>query len=98
MIVARFKVKCRPEKTQEALVLFRDVVTASRPLEGVVNFDMGRDITDSNAFIATEVFKDRAALDRQESLPQVKKVMGLFDQLLASPPEWTIFEASPAES
>ncbi len=98
MIVVRFKVKCRPEKTEQALALFREVVAASRPLEGVVNFDMGRDITDPNTFIATEVFKDRATLDRQESLPPVKKTLGLLDQLLAAPPEETVFEVSSAKS
>ncbi|MBI4198390.1 MAG: antibiotic biosynthesis monooxygenase [Chloroflexi bacterium] len=97
MIVVRFRVKCRPEKTEQALALFRKIVVASRSLEGVVSFDMGRDITDRNAFIATEVFEDRAALDRQESLPPVKKTIALFDQLLAAAPEETVFEASSSE-
>jgi quinol monooxygenase YgiN len=97
MIVVRFRVKCRPEKTEQALTLFREIVAASRPLKGVVSFDMGRDITDPNAFIATEVFEDRAALDRQESQPPVKKTMGLFDQLLAAAPEETVFEVSSSK-
>lgn len=97
MIVVRFKVRCRPEKTEQALALFREIVAASRPLKGVVSFDMGRDVTDPNAFIATEVFEDRAALNRQESLAPVKKTMGLFDQLLAATPEETIFEVLPSK-
>ena len=97
MIVVRFKVKCRPEKTEQALALFREIA-ASRPLEGVVNFDMGRDITDPDTFIATEVFEDRATLDRQESLPAVKKTLSLLDQLLATAPEETVFEVSSAKS
>ncbi len=97
MIVVRFKVKCKPEKTEQAMALFKEIVTASQPLDGVVSFDMGRDITDLDSFIALEVFEDRAALDRQESLAVVKKTMGLFEELLAAEPEATIFHVSSTE-
>ena len=97
MIVVRFKVKCKPEKTDQALAAFREIVATSRPLAGVINFDMGRDITDPDSFIALEVFADRAALDRQESLPVVQKTMGLFQELLADEPEATIFHVSSSE-
>ena len=97
MIIMRFKVKCRPEKTDQALAAFQEVVAASRPLEGVVHFDMGRDITDPDSFLALEVFADRAALDRQEALPAVQKVMGLFEGILAGEPEATIFHVSSSE-
>ena len=97
MIVVRFKVKCQPEKTDQALALFRDIVAASRPLDGVIHFDMGRDIMDPDSFMAIEVFEDRAVLDRQESLPEVKKTMGLFQELLAGEPEATIFHVSSSE-
>ena len=94
MIVVRFKVKCKPEKTDQALAAFREIVAASRPLDGVINFDMGRDITDPDTFIAIEIFADRAALARQESLPVVQKTMGLFQEWLAGDPEENIFQAS----
>ena len=97
MIVVRFKVKCKPEKTEQAMALFQEIVTASQPLDGVVSFDMGRDITDPDSFIALEVFEDRAALDRLESLAVVKKTMGLFNDLLAAEPEATIFHVSSTE-
>ena len=97
MIVVRFKVRCRPEKTAQAMAAFQEVVAASRALDGVVSFDMGRDIADPDSFMAIEVFKDRTALDRQESLPVVKKTMGLFAELLAAEPEATIFHVSSSE-
>jgi len=97
MIVVRFKVRCQPAKTEQAMTAFQEIVAASRALDGVVSFDMGRDIVDPNSFIATEVFADRAALKHQESLPVVEKTMGLFDELLAAEPEATIFNVSSSE-
>ncbi len=97
MIVVRFKVQCKLAKAAQAMAAFREVVVASRPLGGVVSFDIGRDIVDPNSFVATEVFVDRAALDRQESLPATKKAIGLLEQLVAAPPEATIFHVSSSE-
>jgi quinol monooxygenase YgiN len=97
MIVVRFKVRCRPERAEQAMAAFQKVVGASRGLDGVISFDMGRDIADSNSFIATEVFEDRAALDRQESLPEVEETVGLLEQMLAAEPEATIFQVSSSE-
>jgi len=94
MIVVRFKVSCRPDRLDDALKAFEAVVLPSRALAGVINFDIGQDLTDPNSIIATEVFEDRAALDRQESLPEVAYVMGLFNEIVAGEPEETIFEVS----
>lgn len=97
MIVVRFRVQCLPDKAEQALAAFREVVSASRGLDGVVSFDIGRDVADPNSFIATEVFEDRAALDRQEALPEVQKTIGLLEELVASEPEATIFHVSSSE-
>jgi len=97
MIVVRFKVTCKPGKAEEAKAAFEEVVAASRGLEGVVSFDIGRDVADPNAFIATEVFDDRDALDRQEALPAVQRTIGLLEDLVAAAPEATIFHVSSSE-
>ena len=96
MIVVRFKVQCRPEKTEQVKAAFGDVIAPSRALEGVVSFDIGRDIANPDSIIAVEVFEDRAALDRQESLPEVAKVMALLPQIIAAAPEATVFEVASA--
>ncbi len=99
MIVVRFKVKCQPDRTDEVLAAMKDVVHPSRKLPGVLHFDVARDVTDPDAVLAVEVFEDRAALERQESQREVAKAMELFDGgALVSPPEYTIFEVSSAES
>jgi len=97
MIVVRFQVKCKAEKAEELCAAFEAVVAPSRTVEGVLNFDIARDITDPNSFIATEVFTDRAALERQESLPEVQKVIALLPDVLAAEPEATIYTVSSSE-
>jgi quinol monooxygenase YgiN len=97
MIVVRFAVQCKPGKAGEAEAAFRAVVSASRKLDGVVSFDMGRDLTDPNTFVATEVFNDREALDRQEALPETQEAISLIEDVAASPPAATIFHVSSSE-
>jgi quinol monooxygenase YgiN len=96
MLVLRFKVQCQPEKTEEALAAFKAVIAPSREVQGVVSFDIGRDLSDPNSIIATEVFEDEAARERQESLPEVANVMSLLPSALAGPPEATAFQVSSA--
>ena len=98
MIVLRFKVHCQPNKVGDIADAMRDVVAASRSVPGVVHFDVGRDLTDDNALVATEVFEDAGARERQEALPEVAKVMSLLPTGLLGPPEATLFEVSSMES
>ena len=76
MIVVRFKVSCQPESLDDALKAFEAVVAPSRALEGVISFDIGQDLTDPNSIIATEVFEDRAALDRRSRCPKSRTSWG----------------------
>ncbi|MFC9351477.1 putative quinol monooxygenase [Arthrobacter sp. NPDC057013] len=98
MIVVRFQVRCQPGKADEVMAVLRDVVLPSRAIDGVVSFDIGRDVTDPDVFIATEVFEDRAALDRQESLPEVARALEIFEGSLAAEPEEIIFHVSSTET
>jgi len=91
VIVLRFKVQCQPDKIEEALAAFEAVVAPSRQVEGVISFDIGRDLVDENSILAVEVFEDEAARQRQESLPEVARVMQLLPGALAGPPEATVF-------
>lgn len=97
MIVVCFKVQCQPDKTEDVRAVLQDVVAPSRAVEGVISFDIGRDISEPNAFIATEVFDDRAALDRQESLAEVAAALRVLETSLIAPPEAIIYNISSAE-
>jgi quinol monooxygenase YgiN len=99
VIVVRFKVQCQSDKTAELAAAMKDVVGAARELPGVMQFDIARDLTNEDALIATEVFEDRAAMEREEALPEVAKVIELMQAgALAGAPEWTIFEVASSES
>ena len=97
MLVVRFKVQCQPGRSETVMAAFKQVVLSSRGLDGVISFDIGRDITDSDSFIATEVFTDRAALDRQEALPAVVNTLAILEESLAAAPEATMFHVSSSE-
>lgn len=97
MIVVRFMVRARPDAAEDVMAALRDVVAPSRELPGVISFDIGRDLNDPNCFVATEVFEDREALDRQEELPEVAKALGVLEPSLAAEPEATIFHVSSSE-
>lgn len=97
MIVVRFKVQCQPGKAEQVMAAFEDVIGPSRAVDGVISFDIGRDLADPDSFIAVEVFEDRDALERQESLPQVEKTIAVLEGSLAAEPEATIFHVSSSE-
>lgn len=98
MIVVRFKVRCRSDRTEEMAAAMGAVVTPSRALPGVLHFDVARDVTDPDALLAVEVFDDRAAMDRQEAQAEVARVMELMESgALDGEPEWTVFEAEVAD-
>ena len=97
MIVVRFKVQSRPDKTEDVRVAFEAVIEPSRAVEGVVSFDIAQDLADPESFIALEVFEDRAALDRQEALPEVARALAVLEESLAAEPEATVFHVSASE-
>ncbi len=97
MIVIRFKVTSKPEKTGELLAALAAVVTPSRKIGGVISFDIAQDLIDPNTFIATEVFENQEALDRQEAQPEVKKVLDLLPNVIAAEPEAIIYNVSSSQ-
>ena len=97
MVVVRFKVRSQPDQSEQVLAALRDVVAPSRALLGVISFDIGRDVTDPNSFIATEVYEDQAAMDRQEAMPEVAKALGVLGSSLVAEPEATIFTVSSSK-
>jgi quinol monooxygenase YgiN len=94
MVILRFKVRSKPEKSDELLAVLAEIIPAARATEGVINFDIARTLDDPDSFIATVVYDDGAALERQESAPEVHRAMAIFPDSLVATPERTIFDAS----
>ena len=94
MVILRFKIHSKPDKRDEVMAALAEIIPTARGTEGVINFDIARVLLDPDAFIATAVYEDGAALERQESAPAVHRAMALFAESLAAPPERTIFDGS----
>jgi quinol monooxygenase YgiN len=94
MVILRFKIRSKADKSDQLMAALAEIITPARATEGVDNFDIARILLEPDSFIATAVYEDGAALERQESLPQVHRVMAMLPESLVAPPERTIFEAS----
>ena len=94
MVILRFKVQSKPEKSDELLAVLAEIIPGARATEGVINFDIARSLDNPDSFIATVVYDDGAALERQESAPEVHRAMAIFPDSLMAPPERAIFDAS----
>jgi quinol monooxygenase YgiN len=94
MIVLRQKMRAKPEKREEVMAALAEIVTPARSTPGVIKLDIARDLLDADSFVANGIYEDGAALERQESAPEVHRAMAMFAESLAAPPERTIYEAS----
>jgi quinol monooxygenase YgiN len=94
MIILRFKIRSTPEKRDQVRAALSEIIPSARDTEGVINFDIANVLLEPDSFIATAVYEDGAALERQESATEVHKAIALFSESLVGPPERTIFDAS----
>jgi quinol monooxygenase YgiN len=94
MVILRFKIHSKPDKSDELMAALAEIIPPARATEGVINFDIARVLRDPDCFIATAVYEDGAALERQESLLEVHRVMAMLPDSLVTPPERTIYDAS----
>jgi len=94
MLILRQKMRAKPDKSDELMDALAEIITPARATEGVISLDIARVLTEPDSFIATVVYEDGAALERQESLPEVHKVIEILPGSLAAPLERTIYDAS----
>ena len=94
MVILRFKIRSKPDNSDELMSALAEIITPARATNGVINFDIARDLLDHDSFIATAIYDDGPALEKQESLPEVDRVMAMLPESLVAPPDRTIFDAS----
>lgn len=94
MVILRFKIHSKPDKSDEVQAALAEIIPSARATQGVISLDIARDLLDPDAFIATGIYEDGAALERQESAPEVHRAMAIFQKSLVAAPERTIYDAS----
>jgi quinol monooxygenase YgiN len=94
MLILRQKMRAKPDKSNELMAALAEIIAPARDTEGVISLDIARVLLEPDSFIATAVYEDAAALERQESRPEVHKVMTILPESLAAPLERAIYDAS----
>src|SRR6478609_1370897 len=94
MIILRQQMRSKPERTDDVFAALSAIVPGAQATPGVISLDIARDLLDPDAFVATGIYEDGAALERQESAPEVHTAMAMFSESLIAPPERTIYDAS----
>ena len=94
MIILRQKMRAKPDKSNQLMSALAEIIAPARATQGVISLDIARVLLEPDSFIATAVYEDGVALERQESRPEVHTVMAMLAESLASPLERTIFDAS----
>jgi quinol monooxygenase YgiN len=94
MLILRQKMRAKPDKSDELMAALAEIIAPARATEGVISLDIARVLHEPDSFIATVIYEDAAALERQESRPEVDNVVALLPESLAAPLERTIFDAS----
>ena len=94
MVILRQKMSAKPDKSEELMAALAEIIAPARATEGVISLDIASVLLEPDSFIATAVYVDDAALERQESRPEVHKVMAMLPEALAAPLERTIFDAA----
>src|SRR5262249_18210495 len=94
MIILRQQMRSKPARTNDVLAALAAIVPGARATQGVISLHIARDLLDPDSFIATAVYEDGAALERQESAPEVHRAVELFSDALAAPPDRKIYDAS----
>src|SRR5438552_13810580 len=71
MIILRQQMRSKPERTEDVWAALASIVPGARATPGVITLDIARDLLDPDSFVATAVYDDAAAVERQESAPEV---------------------------
>jgi quinol monooxygenase YgiN len=98
MLILRQKMVAKPDKRDELGAALAEIITPGRAVEGVISLDIAGVLHEPDAFIATVVYEDAAAIERQESRPEVSKVGAILPDALAAPLERTFYDAVPDQA
>ena len=75
MVILRQQMRSKPERTDDVWAALAAIIPGARATPGVISLDIARDLLDPDSFVATAVYEDGAALERQESTTEVHAAM-----------------------
>lgn len=87
MVIVIARVRPRPDRREELLAILREVQTASRADDGCLHYGYYVEITDPDACIAVEEWRDRDALAAHLQTPHVQRLVRALPDMLAGVPE-----------
>jgi quinol monooxygenase YgiN len=88
-VVARMKAK--EGAVGELRELLLALIAPSRADEGCITYELHQAIDDSAVFVFYEIWESKDLLDRHLSTPHLQQFLSKVKDLLAGPPEITLF-------
>ena len=71
MVILRQRMRSKPERADDVSSALAAISLAARATQGVISLDIAGDLLEPGSFVATGVYEDSAAIERQESAPEV---------------------------
>ena len=93
MIVIVAKNIVKPEKVDEFLELTKPLITESNNEKGCIEYELYRDMENSNVLTFVEKWVDKAAIDAHNSSPHFESIVPTLGPLCVEPAEVTLYEA-----
>ena len=84
-VVARVNV--RPDKLDDTLSAFDDLVAATREEAGCVTYEVLRNVEDAHEMTFVEEWASAEALNEHFATPHFKALAGRVEELLTGPPD-----------
>jgi quinol monooxygenase YgiN len=94
MIIVIARVRPQPDRRAELLAVLEEVQAASREDDGCLNYGYYANISDPDAMVAVEEWRDRAALEAHLAQPHILRLVRALGGALAEPPQIVAHEVA----
>jgi quinol monooxygenase YgiN len=94
MVIVIARVRPRRDRRREFVELLEEVQAASRGDDGCLHYGYHVEITDPDAFIAVEEWRDMAALEGHLRTPHVARLVAALPEMLEGAPEIAAHEVA----
>lgn len=85
-VIVIAKISVRSDSRDRWIEAGRTCVEETRKESGCISYDMFESVTEPNAFVFVESWKDKAALDAHATTPHLQALLTVAAGCLANPP------------